>query len=413
MNVKDTEDQLNRMKNIYSYIKDENPASNESIITILGKNFHDEDLISNYLSYILDPYVNGIGYQPLYALLDIINIPFDPENIEHVDIQREYTLPNNRRIDFLITLNNEHVLAIEHKVFSGEHGKQTIEYECELRKLYNSLNSEKKDTVITFVFLTPHGKDPLNSNFIPVSYSQVVPALKRIPVDFTKDVRKAVIFHEFISHLEGYFLHNQKLELSKKSTLYLENLKVIEDLKNHFDSDYTNVFNYIETVIKNYFTPLNKQENKTQEDKKENYWKFDFKEGRSYHQIYKPNWKTNNLDIHFELSLSKASLAKQHLTFRLDIEKPGKNYFEDNHGESIVNKLHDHLTSNDIMCKKTHNKNWGNSFAFAKKTYPILSPEQLSDEAKLKSSLEEMLKEFDPFIQVIDEELKHYQTIRK
>ncbi|SIS55564.1 PD-(D/E)XK nuclease family protein [Salimicrobium flavidum] len=397
--MKETEELVKRMEEIYSYIKDETSVANESIITILGKNFHDEDIISNYLAYILDPYSNGIGHQPLHHLLELLNIPHEPEDLENVDIQREYLLPNRRRIDFLITLNNEHVIAIEHKVFSGEHGNQTIDYECELKKLYNSIENEAEDTKITYVFLTPAGKDPLNCNFIPVRYSQLVELLRKIPVDFTKDVRKAVLFHEFISHLEGYFLNNQKLELSKKSTLYLDHLETIKDLEHQFENDYTNVFQYIETIVKNHFIA-----------NVEGDWKFDFNQNRTYHKIFKPHWKTENLDIHFELSLSKEGLSKQQLTFRLDIEGSNKNDFEVKRGDYLQKNIQKKLASNSISFKKNYKETWKNKFAFAKKTYHILAPEYLTNETKLKSSLEEMIGEFEEFIKPIDKEIAAYNN---
>ncbi|PBB06938.1 PD-(D/E)XK nuclease family protein [Salimicrobium humidisoli] len=392
-----TEEHLERMEEIYSYIKDENAETNESIITILGKNFYDEDLISNYFSYILNPNSNGIGYLPLYNFLEMLNIPTHTIEPDHLDIQREYLLPNNRRIDFLITLNKDHVIAIEHKVFSGEHRNQTIDYECELRKVYESVESETEKTEITYVFLSPYGKHPLNDNFIPVSYAHLVKMLREIPVDFTRDVRKAVFFHEFISHLEGYFLNNQKLELSKKSSLYMKHLNTIKDLEHQFNVDYHNIFHYIKNTMKQYF-----------EANVEGQWEFDFSEKRSYHQIYKPSWKSRGLDIHFELKLDQEKLVNEQLIFQLDIEGAHKKDFEVSHSNNFEKELETHLDDKNILCKGSYRGEWKAKYSFAEKTYHILSPEYLHKEDKLKAALEEMVEDFRPFIDIVDKETKAF-----
>ncbi|SFP37254.1 hypothetical protein [Salibacterium halotolerans] len=61
--------QLDRIADIYPYIKEEDVQTNDTVLTTLNKQFHDENAISDYLAYVLDPNGNGVGIQPLHNLL--------------------------------------------------------------------------------------------------------------------------------------------------------------------------------------------------------------------------------------------------------------------------------------------------------------------------------------------------------
>lgn len=221
--LNEEQNQLKRMKDIYQFIKDENVKSDDSVLTIIGKKFHDENAISDYLAYVLDPQQNGVGYQPLNNFLKLIDVSIELSEADDIDIQREYTLSNQRRIDFLININEESIISIEHKVFSEEHGDQTWDYEKELKKSFS------RDIDITYVFLTPNGRKALNPAFVPIGYEKLVTALKNVNVDYIRDIRKAVLYHEMIFHLEEYFMDDKKIALSNKALLYIEHEKMIED----------------------------------------------------------------------------------------------------------------------------------------------------------------------------------------
>lgn len=387
--LNEAERQLKRIHDIYQFIKDENDQSTDSILTIIGRKFHDENAISDYLAYVLDPQFNGVGHQPLNNFLKLLNSPIELSDADHIHIEREYRLPNNRRIDFLITINEESIIAMEHKVFSEEHGDQTWDYEKELEK---SLHG--KVDHITYVFLTPNGKKALNSTFVPVSYHQLVTALKDVNVNFIADIRKAVLFNEMIFHLEGYFLDDKKIALSDKTTLYLEHQEMIQDLKKQFEQDYYKIFKYIESVIENYFT-----------DNVEGEWDFDFKKNRSYHQIYKPHWKTKDLDIHFELKLSRDSLVNHKMSFLLDIEGRKRSDFKVAHEQNLKEQLTNIMNKHDILYRQGKRAD-----TFAIKSYHFLTPDNLKDEATLKSNLVGMMRDFTKFIGIVDQEINYFHN---
>lgn len=387
VNADELEGQMEKMSDIYEFIKDEIVKTDDSILTIIGRKFHDEDILSNYLAYVLDSERNGVGYEPLQNFLQLLEIPVTLSEKDQVIIEREYHLPNNRRIDLLITINEEILIAIEHKVFSGEHGKQTISYEKALCKLFPQLEDE-----MVFVYLTPTGKEPLNPNFSPVSYEQLLTALKEVNIDFTSDIRKAILFHEFIYHLEVYFMNNNQIVLSNKTLLYLKNKDMIQDLENQFLQDYSNVFRHIESVIMNYFSRDIDGE-----------WEFDFREKRTYHQIYKPHWKTKELDIHFELILNQNEFKSEQLHFLLDIEGSEKANFKANHETRLKDQLTSIMDEYSILYRQGKRAD-----TFARKTYNLLKPYIISDKFHFEQLLIEMVEEFIGFIEIIDQEIRLY-----
>jgi len=95
------ERRLNNLTEIYSYLPDE--KDRDTILGIFNKRY-DENYISDYLAFILDPYRNGIGTQPLNMILDYFTEEDNSLSKEdNIEINREFTLSNNRRIDLLIT----------------------------------------------------------------------------------------------------------------------------------------------------------------------------------------------------------------------------------------------------------------------------------------------------------------------
>lgn len=387
----ETKKQLKRIDDIYQFIKDENVTFDDSIITIIGGKFHDENAISDYLAYILDPQLNGVGHQPLKRFLEVINSSVSLAETDNVNIEREFTLPNNRRIDFLITINEETIIAIEHKVFSEEHGDQTWDYEHELKKCFPDYMDD-----ITYIFLTPTGKKPLNPAFTSISYRQLVTALKKVNVNFTQNIRKAVLFHEMIFHLEGYFLDDKKIALSNKTSLYLEHQEMIQDLRNQFDKDYDKIFQYIESIIKNYFSHHFTGD-----------WAFDFRKRRSYHQIYKPHWKTKELDIHFELLLNHDSLIDGKISFLLDIEGSQKADFKAAHEKRLKKQVKSIMSKHNILYRQGKRAD-----TFAIKSYHLLRLEYLKDETIFKSHLTNMVEEFIGFTDAIDQEVNFFHNNR-
>jgi hypothetical protein len=109
----------------------------ETIPALFGRAY-DENFISDYLAYILDPARNGIGSEPLQALL---SVAFDPDldvDLDNVTILREYAFGdvNFGRIDLLIQLGDQGergVIGIENKILASEGDTQTISYATSIK----------------------------------------------------------------------------------------------------------------------------------------------------------------------------------------------------------------------------------------------------------------------------------------
>jgi hypothetical protein len=385
--IQSIEQKLETLNKIYRYIKDEKKTVNKSIFTILGKGLH-ENTISDYLAYVLHPQLNGIGITPLQYVLDLLHSGIVLNEDDSIKIHREYTLRNNRRIDFLITINEDIVIGIEHKVFSEEHGDQTNDYAQLIEKEFTDSGYSSY-----YLFLTPSGKAALSDQFIAISYKQLVSALRKVTVDYIEDIRKAVLFNEFLFHLEGQFMKNETIALSNKAMLFKDNYELFHDLQKEFLADYQTIFKYIESVITNYFKSDIGGD-----------WEFDFKEDRGYHKMAKKSWKTSGIDIHFELGMSTTSLISQQMTFMLDIEGSNKKQFSEKYDSILKQSLE---TDKGVKYRSAKRKD-----TFAHKSYPILTVDQLNDETHFREKIVEIIHDFKSLIRPVDEVIAEFTKVK-
>lgn len=136
---------------------------------------------SNFLAWLLDPNEShGQGALFLKALLmDLLRqtpvekrplspVELDGEELSGVEIRREW-----KHIDLLILCKEPaFAIAIENKVYSGEHGDQLERYEREVRGSF----PERKHL---FVFLTPDGTAPSDDEWIRSSYANIHRVIER------------------------------------------------------------------------------------------------------------------------------------------------------------------------------------------------------------------------------------------
>lgn len=208
-----------------------------TIPVIFGRSY-DENFISDYLAYILDPDRNGIGDEPLVRLLELVVPEAEMPDIEVVEITREYSLGSGR-IDLLIDICESAVVGIEAKLWSPESPGQTAGYARAMRR-------EFPDRPHHLIFLTPSGTKPRSSAFRAVSHSQLLQTLREIRYDWRTDVRKSVLWEDFLTHLEVYVvMDNQAPVLSEKTRLYIANHEMLRDLEGAYDRDSRAVFDYV------------------------------------------------------------------------------------------------------------------------------------------------------------------------
>jgi hypothetical protein len=259
------------------------------------------------LRYVIDPNINGIGTAPLEAMLDFC-VPNGIElDLNSVEVIREYTTSDGR-IDLLVRIDDSMVLGIENKIFSRESSHQTMRYERDIHK-------EFPDCDCYFIFLTPYKSKASAKDFIPVSYAQLYQAFRDIHYVWKADVRKSVLWEDFLEHLKGYIMMKpDKVGFSPRTQLYLENYQMISDLQKAFSEDWPGLLNLIEAQL---IAHLKSDE-----------WVVVVNKNRyTYHLVYKRSWAQNNLFVHYEFNFAPENLIKKQFAFMSEVEGSEANKF--------------------------------------------------------------------------------------
>jgi hypothetical protein len=373
-------EQVKQMNDLYKNMPDETRNTTISILDIFNKSYK-EDEISNYLAYILDPSKNGLGTQPLKNIVDFGKGKWETSYDEHVDkikVMREFVLINQRRVDLVINVNDSLIIGIENKVFTEEHGKQTIDYAEKLKKKFPEYK-------YVFLFLSPNGRIPLSPEFMAMSYGDLHDVLKSIRYDSSRDIRKTIIFEDFINHLEEKFMKNGTLQLSDKTKLYIDNAKMMEDLRNSLEKDYKRVLENIMKMIQNRIETFTGEP-----------WELNTNENRNWHQISKRAWKRKGLDIHVEVRMSPSNLAiDQTIELAIDIESQEKKIFIEKFEKNYITEIE------NLILKSGLDKN-RRAITYVSKNYKLLTKDLLDNPTELQEKIEAMVDDFLPFIEMID-----------
>jgi hypothetical protein len=362
------------------------PPETKKIITIpnIFKKTYDENFISDFLAYVLNPNINGFGITPIKSLLLFcgIDLPLmDTYKTKDVDVIREYVFQDRGRIDILILLKPDILIAIENKIFSNEGKNQTLSYEHSITHEFPNYNH-------VFIYLTPvKNIPPSSSNFIHISYNDIDKILKNVSLETALNSRFGFLFNEFILHIEEYIMKNKSFELSEKSLLFIKNSEILQDINDSFVNDSNNIFNFISDLIQSTYLEY------------ENDWIFTFNKSRNYQFFQKKSWlATKDLFIHFEFWFSSESLfLNDTISFMFDVEGKRNDQFF-NKFDSIYNKIKDDYSKNKIQYRPSHRK-----VALAYKDYKFkLTTDNLNPES-IKGMFLEIYKEFEFLIPFIDE----------
>jgi hypothetical protein len=361
------------LKNKYQKARPKKPH----ILTIpeIFRRSYDENFISDYLAFIIDPERNGVGVAPLKAVLAACGIDYDEKYLEKALIHREYSLGNGR-IDLLIECGDDFLVGIENKIFSPEGDNQTTYYSQKMVELFSEVSYH-------LIFLTREGKQAISNEFIPISYSKLLSALRNIPVDNTIEPRAHFFWNDFLEHLEVYIMakNPDQFEFSDKAILYLDNYAMIDDLTTTFRREWDQVIAFLERRLINHLS--------------ENQWKTVFLPRSNYQQVFKPHWNTGKVFIHFEWWLSPMSFLKNELAFGVDVEGPqAKDVFTLYESTSQIFKSQSDRKG--IACRPKNRK-----IAVAYKRYKI--------ERDIKDISDKFLESFDEFLfieEIIEDILK-------
>ena len=158
---------------------------------------------SDFLAWLLDPNEShGQGGLFLRAILmdlfktaretgfpcPVSPIELDCEDLRGVEIRREW-----RNIDLLISCNQPpFVVAIENKIYSGEHSNQLVRY----REI---IGTEFCGVPSLYAFLTIEGDEPSEDDWVPYSYGDLHRVLMRV-----RNANETSIGDDVLAFLDHY-----------------------------------------------------------------------------------------------------------------------------------------------------------------------------------------------------------------
>jgi hypothetical protein len=341
---------------------------------------YDENFISDYLAYVLDPSRNGIGVEPLRALLEKSGFDASTLDFSKVEINREQALSSGGRIDLCIIIDDSFVLGIENKVLSAEGAGQTPAYARAMAVDFPGCGHH-------FVFLTPEGRKASSRRFVPMSYSSLVEALQAVPVRLGNDLRSYFYWEDFIVHVEEYIIMDGgQFELSEKAKLYLEHYSMINDLIGAYQDDMRGMFALLGSTVQGALGGGG--------------WIVSFKPGRLYQQAYREAWDRPELWIHLEYAFPNDVLLSDWFALMIDVERKGRQRFTELFRQRYERARTDYEKAGIDYCPDNRR------IAVAWKKYSLQI--DMADLESIGSQLISALEEFAFLPALVDEALKEY-----
>ncbi|MEA3439069.1 MAG: PD-(D/E)XK nuclease family protein [Chloroflexota bacterium] len=370
-------DQLKVIQQQYQKLPPTQPRP-DTIPAIFNRAY-DENFISDYLAYVLNPDKNGLGTEPLRALLGLVSAEFNGIDIQEADIYREYTLDSGR-IDLLIIIDEALVVGIENKILSSESDNQTEYYAKVIRRDFTEYQK-------ALIFLSPHGTQPSSKYFRAVSYRQLLDSFRRMPYDWITDVKKSVLWEDFLQHLEEYIVSEKtSFEFSSRAELYLENIDMLEDLQQAFKSDWDALIKHLDEKLLSHLGP--------------NEWEIDSSQWRYYwNRVYKKSWKQEDIFASFSYFVSPKRYQASNFDLRLHVEWKYYKDFIDLYQKqmSSLQSLYDKL---GIVFLPTDREPWTRDHCLAYQVIEV-DPTRQNLEDKWITAIDEV----NPIVQVVDETL--------
>lgn len=261
-----------------------------TIARIFNKESH-ENFISDWIAYLIDPEKFGSD-EPLCTLLSLAGYENVVGSLSNVEVYREHTFADQRRIDFLIE-TDECIIGIENKIWSDLGYQQLEDYDKSLKEISNGR------TIIKVLLFPANNKGEgvqktlieSKTGFVPITYEQYANGLRDIRFNFIDNLRSAFMLQDFIVYVEEYLMEDgmkKDIDFDLVKFLYDRKmqLKEIEDSKNSLREQF---INYIKTFLDKEYSSKG--------------WIVKVPRTGNYYQIYKPE-KGWNSDVHFELLLS-------------------------------------------------------------------------------------------------------------
>ncbi len=302
-------------------------GSEITVLDILNKSHYDENFISDWLAFIFNPEINGMGNKPICSLINSLDI--SKSNVQNEDIkigwsndikefkdtvneqkfigiEREKVIDDNKRIDVLIKYSNTWII-IENKINSKENGTQTRNY-------YRYIMKKKKETEkeltsgkinVIFIYLKPNynKSEPSDENFIPLTYSQLFMQICKInEYDYNEKEMYKYKYLEELERMMKNYMKEEEFDLNNIAIkTYINYSKEIASIEEQYSNNNKILVQKIVTEIENLFN-------------KDNRYEINKKNNDTLIQIGRITWKNENKNglfngIHYEVSLKNNILG--------------------------------------------------------------------------------------------------------
>ncbi len=192
-----------------------------------------EKIHSNFLAWLFSPYesheLNNIALKELLIQLskkeaEYINLLL--LDYSDLEVYREYTIDNGRRIDILMeSKNNKVIFIIENKIWSGESDNQLEYYKNYIDEKYSDYNR-------IFLFLTPEKeRKEKYKGYIHITYSMIYNILNCVLQENQIKFDISVIIRQYKEIIGRYIMGSidkEMIDLCRK--LYVERKEVLDKI---------------------------------------------------------------------------------------------------------------------------------------------------------------------------------------
>ncbi len=214
-------------------------------------NMADKEIVhSDMLAWLFNPYENhNLNDKVLKELLMQLSKK-DAEYINlllldysDLEVYREYTVDNGRRIDILMeSKNNKVIFIIENKIWSGESDNQLEDYKNYIDEKYNNYNR-------IFLFLTPEKeRKEKYKGYIHITYSMIYSVINCVLQENQIKFEISVIIRQYKEIIGRYIMGSidkEMIDLCRK--LYVEHKEALDKIMQYGNTTYylTEVINEI------------------------------------------------------------------------------------------------------------------------------------------------------------------------
>lgn len=230
-------------------------------------NMADKEIVhSDMLAWLFNPYENhNLNDKVLKEILMQLSKK-DAEYINlllldysDLEVYREYTIDNGRRIDILMeSKNNKVIFIIENKIWSGEGDNQLEDYKNYIDEKYSDYNR-------IFLFLTPEKeRKEKYKGYIHITYSMIYSVLNCVLQENQIKFEIGVIIRQYEEIIGRYIMGSidkEMVDLCRK--LYVEHKEALDKIMQYGNTTYylTEVINEIldneqiyngKVILKNY-----------------------------------------------------------------------------------------------------------------------------------------------------------------